>query len=306
VALDATALAAILDAQGKYDEAEPLYLRALAIFRRMRSDFDIAVNLNNLAALYQARGEVARPERLYKRALVIKERFFGPNHPEMATTLNNLALFYKALGRYADARTLYERVLRILQDALGPAHPSTTTCLYNYAQLLKAQAAAMEEQAARIEREREEIATAEPPSIRTEFACFPLAARPSRIHRWGVYAEERIPAGRKVIEYTGERISRREIVRRTNAGTLVYVFRLDKYWGVDGAAGGSGAEYINHSCEPNLYARQVRGHILYVSRRAIEPGEELTVDYRFSEKFERTPCYCGARNCRGTINAYGK
>ena len=34
----------------------------------------------------------------------------------------------------------------------------------------------------------------------------------------------------------------------------------------------------------------------------IEPGEELTVDYRFSDDVDEVPCRCRARNCRGTIN----
>jgi hypothetical protein len=46
----------------------------------------------------------------------------------------------------------------------------------------------------------------------------------------------------------------------------------------------------------------MRGHILYWSKRAIRPGEELTVDYRFSSRIERVPCWCGAKNCRGAIN----
>jgi uncharacterized protein len=66
--------------------------------------------------------------------------------------------------------------------------------------------------------------------------------------------------------------------------------------------GGSGAEIINHSCNPNLYSLIFKGHILYMSKREIRRGEELTVDYRFSEKIERMPCHCGAPNCRGTIN----
>jgi histone-lysine N-methyltransferase SETD1 len=45
-----------------------------------------------------------------------------------------------------------------------------------------------------------------------------------------------------------------------------------------------------------------QGHILYFSRRTIKPGEELTVDYRFSEKIERVKCRCGAAGCRGAIN----
>lgn len=124
----------------------------------------------------------------------------------------------------------------------------------------------------------------------------------SKIHRWGVFATEFIPAGRKVIEYTGEKISRRETKRRAVEREFTYLFTLDPYWTIDGAVGGSGAEYINHSCEPNLTSRIVKGHILYVSLRQIRPGEELTIDYRFDRKVERVPCRCGAPGCRGTIN----
>ena len=116
-----------------------------------------------------------------------------------------------------------------------------------------------------------------------------------------MYAEELIPPRRKVIEYTGQRISRRETLRRGQA-ELTYLFALDAYWTLDGAVGGSGAEFINHSCEPNLYSCNFKGHILYMSRRQIRPGEELTVDYNFSKKIDAVACRCGAPNCRGTIN----
>ena len=141
------------------------------------------------------------------------------------------------------------------------------------------------------------------PQIDPKHAGFRLKLAPSKIHRWGVYALEPIPAKRKVIEYTGERISRQETKRRAaENGHLIYLFTLDNYWTIDGATGGSGAEYINHSCDPNLAARIVRGHILYVTLRPIKRGEELTVDYHFDKKVERVPCKCGAAKCRGTIN----
>jgi len=124
----------------------------------------------------------------------------------------------------------------------------------------------------------------------------------SKIHRWGVFATEFIPARRKVIEYTGEKINRRETKRRADEREFTYLFTLDPYWTIDGAIGGSGAEYINHSCQPNLTSRIFKGHILYVSLRDIQPGEELTIDYRFDKKVERVPCKCGAPECRGTIN----
>jgi SET domain-containing protein len=138
--------------------------------------------------------------------------------------------------------------------------------------------------------------------IDPRYACFGMRSARSAIHRWGIYATEFIPAGRKVIEYTGERISRRETKRRADSSDFIYLFTLDPYWTIDGSVGGSGAEYINHSCEPNLAARIVKGHILYMSLRDIHPGEELTVDYHFDKKVEKVPCRCGSSNCRGTIN----
>jgi uncharacterized protein len=140
------------------------------------------------------------------------------------------------------------------------------------------------------------------PSIDTKYVCFGLRLGRSKIHRWGIYATEFIPARRKVMEYTGERINRRETKRRADLSNMIYLFTLDKYWTIDGSVGGCGAQYINHCCEPNLIARIVKGHILYMSLRDINPGEELTVDYHFDKKVEKVPCHCGAVKCRGTIN----
>lgn len=141
------------------------------------------------------------------------------------------------------------------------------------------------------------------PTINEKYACFKLEVRPSKIHRWGVYALENIPKGRKIIEYTGERISRRETRRRSDEqDRLIYLFTLDSYWTLDGAVGGSGAEYINHCCEPNITTVITKGHILYMSKRRIKKGEELTVDYHFEKDIEEVKCKCGAPTCRGTIN----
>ena len=137
------------------------------------------------------------------------------------------------------------------------------------------------------------------PTINRRYARFRLRVRRSQIHRWGVCAGEAIPPGRKVLEYTGEKINRSEKKRREDSK---YLFELDSYWTIDGGAGGSGAEFVNHSCNPNLVTRILRGHILYFSRRRIAKGEELTVDYNFDWEDEHVRCVCGARRCRGTIN----
>jgi SET domain-containing protein len=126
---------------------------------------------------------------------------------------------------------------------------------------------------------------------------FQLEFRPSLIHRWGLFACSAIPARRRVIEYTGQRIDAREVDRRRFRQHL-YIFWLTDHWALDGAFGGSGAEFINHRCDPNLYACVGRGHIFLTSLRRIEPGEELTLDYHTADDYP-SPCTCRSPNCRG-------
>jgi SET domain-containing protein len=139
-------------------------------------------------------------------------------------------------------------------------------------------------------------------------ARFRLIVRRSKIHRWGVFAAEPIPARKKVIEYTGERITWRKALERQNEQRIsgqemkVYFFRLSRNWQIDGAVGGSGAEFVNHSCDPNLVVRRIRGHIFFFSRKAIPAKVELTLNYRFPKNVEKVACHCGSPKCRGVIN----
>ena len=145
--------------------------------------------------------------------------------------------------------------------------------------------------------------SAQPPVINEKHFFFKVEVKPSKIHRWGIYAAEDIPVRRRLAEYTGERISRRETKRRAEEQPrLIYLFTLDNYWTLDGSVNGSGAEFINHCCDPNLLADVRKDHIYYVSRRAVCKGEELTIDYHFAKNVDKVTCKCGAALCRGTIN----
>ena len=130
MAADKAALAAILDGQGKYDEAEALYRQALAVFERVYGPdhYELAVTFNNLAALSHAKGDDAEAEQLYRRPWPSRRRSLGPDHPDVAMTLNNLAVLYKSAGKYSEAEPLYQRALAIFEAALGPTHPKVITC----------------------------------------------------------------------------------------------------------------------------------------------------------------------------------
>jgi SET domain-containing protein len=140
--------------------------------------------------------------------------------------------------------------------------------------------------------------------LKPEFASFMLIIRRSRIERLGVFAQETIPPGKRVIQYTGQRISKREFTRRvveaiwTGKARPTYTVHRDRRSVIDGAVGGSGAEFINHSCDPNLTVRRIRGQIFLYSFRKIKAGEELTVNYAFRCA---CPCRCGSSKCRGTM-----
>jgi hypothetical protein len=133
-------------------------------------------------------------------------------------------------------------------------------------------------------------------------ACrFKLRHGRSPIDRWGLFAAEPIPRRRRVIDYTGEKIGRKE-ARRRSLRSRLFFFRVSKHRSIDGAIGGSGAEFINHSCEPNLVARVRKGRVTFVSLRRIERGEELLLDYQVAGDVPPLACRCGTPSCRGTMN----
>ena len=84
---------------------------------------------------------------------------------------------------------------------------------------------------------------------------------------------------RKIAEYTGERITNAEAERRAKRRRVLRMSGLDDRWSIDGARGGNGTHYINHSCNPNAFMQTVRGHLLVLALRDIAPGEEITVNY---------------------------
>jgi uncharacterized protein len=139
-----------------------------------------------------------------------------------------------------------------------------------------------------------------------------LAMRGSAIHGRGVYARVPIPAGTRLVEYRGERISWEEADRRYpddfTAPHHTFLFALDDGSMIDAAFRGNLARWINHSCDPNCEAVEEDGRIWIESIRDIAPGEELAYDYNYileerhsTAMKKRFPCRCGAASCRGTI-----
>jgi len=145
-------LAQLLQSQGKYEEAEPLFRRTLAAREAALGPAHphTLTLVNNLALLLKAQGKYEEAEPLYRRALAGREEALGPAHPDTLASVNNLAQLLQALGKYEEAEPLYRRALAGREEALGPAHPNTLTSVGNLAVLLQSlgkheQAAALHE-----------------------------------------------------------------------------------------------------------------------------------------------------------------
>jgi len=138
-----------------------------------------------------------------------------------------------------------------------------------------------------------------------------IHAATSGIHGRGVYARTAIPDGTRVIEYTGERITKAQardretqrLARQARGGDdCVYIFELNKTHDLDGRRSRSVARLLNHSCAPNCRTENLRGRIWIITRRDLAEGEELTFDYGYGFKEWRLhPCRCGAPQCTGYI-----
>jgi uncharacterized protein len=137
-----------------------------------------------------------------------------------------------------------------------------------------------------------------------------FVVRNSGIHGKGVFATMHIPAGTRLIEYKGERLTEAQVDKRyaNDDNPHTFLFALDDGMVIDATNGGNSARWINHSCAPNCEAVDDDNRIYIETLRAIRPGEELSYNYRIELEERHTPelkrlyqCRCGARRCRGTI-----
>ena len=131
-----------------------------------------------------------------------------------------------------------------------------------------------------------------------------IEIRASQIHGHGAFAKTMIPSGVCIVEYVGEKIDKRESLRRCTEDRNEFIFALDDQCDLDGSVDWNPARYFNHSCAPNCEAEFVDGKIWIITRREILPGEEITFNYSYElENYREHPCQCGAPQCIGFIVA---
>ena len=150
------------------------------------------------------------------------------------------------------------------------------------------------------------------PVVTARVSKRPFEIRSSPLQGLGAFATRAIPAGTRLIEYVGQRMTPDEADAKYDDENgerhHTFLFAIDDDVVIDAAVDGNDARFINHSCDPNCDAVIEDKRIWIETIRDVRPGEELAYDYAYilEERHspavkKRYPCYCGAPDCRGTI-----
>jgi len=127
--------------QGKLDEADQMYQRALAGREKALGPDHTSTlgTVNNLGNLYRAQGKLDEAEQMLQRALTSYEQALGPDHTSTLSTVNNLGNLYSDQGKLDEAEQMLQRALAGREKALGPDHTSTLGIVNNLGLLYSAQ-----------------------------------------------------------------------------------------------------------------------------------------------------------------------
>ncbi len=125
-----TALAHVLEEQGRYDDAIPVLEEADALCRRAGGPTPERVALlNGLSNNHFYAGRYDAAEALSRQSLALTRELYGPRHPSVSEDLVNLGAIRHQQGRYAEAEPFYREALGITEAWYGKDHPHTAADL---------------------------------------------------------------------------------------------------------------------------------------------------------------------------------
>lgn len=140
-----------------------------------------------------------------------------------------------------------------------------------------------------------------PPVVRPPYQKFAVTVKKSHINGHGAFAAEPIPPRLKIGEIRGEAISVSEARIRATRHERIMIVELSARRAIDFSKSTDPMRFTNHSCQANARLVIRNGRVEFYARRAIGPGEEITVDYGETHHDGKLACRCGAPGCRGAL-----
>ncbi|MFY0578893.1 tetratricopeptide repeat protein [Cystobacter fuscus] len=109
--------------QGRYQEARDLALITSAVASRTENALARAEALNALGTWWNGEGRHDEAQACFERALALCQQVRGPRHPYVAGYHSNLGFALFQQGAYVEALKHLEGAQELWEDVLGPEHP---------------------------------------------------------------------------------------------------------------------------------------------------------------------------------------
>ena len=140
-----------------------------------------------------------------------------------------------------------------------------------------------------------------PPVERRAYQKVAVTVKPSAIDGHGVFAAQPVNAHKKIGEIRGESVSVEEARIRATRHERIMIVEMSARRAIDFSRSTDPMRFTNHSCQPNARLCLDNGRVEFFALRAIDSGEELTVDYGQTHHQGKLTCRCGAPDCRGAL-----
>jgi serine/threonine protein kinase/tetratricopeptide (TPR) repeat protein len=114
-------LGAVVEMEGKKDEALQLHLKAISLKTKVLGERhpDVAITEANLAIALNSVGKNEEALEHLDKAIDIEKEGLGAGHPDLAMQFNNRGEILRLLGRYGEARASLEQARNIWERELG-------------------------------------------------------------------------------------------------------------------------------------------------------------------------------------------
>jgi tetratricopeptide (TPR) repeat protein len=132
-------IGSVLNAEGKYNLAEPFLLKALKIYQTQLGNNSpkTAKVMSDLGETYRNLHDNGHAEPMLKGALDVQEASRGIDDPDVATTVNSLAELYESEKQMEKAEPYFKLVMGIRESTAGMDSPEFATAVERYAAILE-------------------------------------------------------------------------------------------------------------------------------------------------------------------------
>jgi hypothetical protein len=130
------ALATSLSGLGNSNDADPMALRALAMFRKQGNASDLAWSLVQTSGVLDREGKYSEAEQLIREALQLGRRSLSPDSTTLKWIVARAVGILRDEGKYADAEPLCREELAITRRVCPPGDGKIIGAMEDYAGLL--------------------------------------------------------------------------------------------------------------------------------------------------------------------------